>query len=108
MCLPEKRCVSVSSWQPAHRRLASFSPRASRSGVKVVTRVSLTGFSMIATCDADGVPNITYLSQVHLIDGERVALSCQFFNKTKKNVLVNPYATTHINDPLTLDAYRIV
>jgi adenylate cyclase len=64
--------------------------------------------SIIATCDEQGIPNVTYLSQVFLIDGERVALSCQFFNKTKKNVLANPFACTQILDPLTLDAYRVV
>jgi adenylate cyclase len=62
---------------------------------------------MIATCDADGIPNITYLSQAFLLEGERIALSCQFFNKTKKNVLANPFATTQIYDPLTFDAYRV-
>jgi adenylate cyclase len=64
--------------------------------------------AIIATCDEHGVPNVTYLSQVFVIDGERVALSCQFFNKTKKNVLVNPYACTQLYDPLTFDAYRVV
>jgi hypothetical protein len=64
--------------------------------------------SVIATCDDKGVPNVTYLSQVHLIDGERVALSCQFFNKTKKNVVVNPYACCEVYDPVTFDAYRLV
>lgn len=64
--------------------------------------------AMIATCDADGIPNITYLSQVFLIEGGRIALSCQFFNKTKKNVLVNPIATTQLYDPLNFVAYRLV
>lgn len=64
--------------------------------------------SMIATCDPEGTPNITYLSQVYLVDEHRVALSCQFFNKTKKNVLANPYATTQVHDPLTFQTYRIV
>lgn len=63
--------------------------------------------SIIATCDADGIPNVTYLSQVYRIDDDHVALSCQFFNKTKKNVLANPYATTQVNDPATFDTYRI-
>ncbi len=64
--------------------------------------------AIIATCDEQGMPNVTYLSQVFLIEGERVALSCQFFNKTKKNVLANPWACTQIYDPLTFDAYRLV
>lgn len=64
--------------------------------------------AMIATCDPDGVPNITYLSQAVVLEGERIALSCQFFNKTKKNVLANPIATTQVYDPLTFDTFRIV
>ena len=64
--------------------------------------------SVIATADQHGVPNITYLSQVFRIDDRRVALSCQFFNKTKANVLVNPYAALEVYDPISFDAYRVV
>ena len=64
--------------------------------------------TLIATSDADGVPNVTYLSQVFLLEGEQIALSCQFFNKTKKNVLANAWASVVIVDPLTFDAYRVL
>ncbi len=64
--------------------------------------------SIIATSDANGLPNVTYLSQVVYLDEGRVALSCQFFNKTKQNVLANPKAALQLLDPVTLDAYDIV
>ncbi|MCB1816232.1 MAG: pyridoxamine 5'-phosphate oxidase family protein, partial [Candidatus Competibacteraceae bacterium] len=53
----------------------------------------------IATCTPEGEPNIAYLSQVHYIDPQHVALSFQFFNKTRANVLVNPHATVQVIDP---------
>lgn len=62
----------------------------------------------IATCSKSGVPNITLVSQVKLIDARRVALSCQFFNKTRQNVEENPRACLQIYDPLTFDAYRLL
>jgi hypothetical protein len=62
---------------------------------------------VIATADRDGVPNVSYISQVHLIDRDHVALSCQFFNKTRQNLDENPRATVELYDPLTFEAYRM-
>jgi hypothetical protein len=63
--------------------------------------------ALIATCAADGTPNVTYLSQVFSIDDTHVALSCQFFNKTKQNVLENPYASVQLYDPISFEAYEL-
>ncbi len=62
---------------------------------------------VIATSDREGVPNVSYISQVQLIDGTHVALSCQFFNKTRQNLDENPRATIELYDPLTFEAYRM-
>jgi putative methionine-R-sulfoxide reductase with GAF domain len=63
--------------------------------------------STIATADAHGVPNVTYVSQVFYVDERHVALSCQFFNKTRRNLDENPHACAEVLDPLTLQAYRL-
>jgi len=63
--------------------------------------------AVIATASADGVPNITYLSRVRMVDAERVALSNQFFSKTARNLAENPRASVLVIDPCTFDQYRL-
>jgi adenylate cyclase len=63
--------------------------------------------AVIATASADGTPNITYLSKVHLVDDERVALSNQFFSKTARNLAENPRASVLLIDPRTYHEYRL-
>src|SRR5438309_2203447 len=55
----------------------------------------------IATCSAEGVPNVTALSQVFFVDDGHVALSQQFFSKTKANLLGNPFAVVQLIHPET-------
>lgn len=63
--------------------------------------------AMIATCAEDGTPNVAYLSQVHYVDRHHVALSFQFFNKTRQNILVCPKAALLVLDPETFVFYRL-
>ncbi len=63
--------------------------------------------AVMATCAADGTPNIAYISQVYYVDERHVALSFQFFNKTRKNILANPYATVLVLHPHTVAFYRL-
>lgn len=63
--------------------------------------------STIATCDPDGVPNVSYVSQVHYVDNQHIALTFQFFNKTHRNILENPQATLLIADPYTGAKYQL-
>lgn len=62
---------------------------------------------VVVTSDARGVPNVTYVSQVYLVDEEHVALSCQFFNKTRRNLDENPRAFVEVMEPLTLQTWRL-
>ena len=63
--------------------------------------------AVLATCDADGVPNVSFISQVHYVDPGRIALSYQFFNKTRANLLATGRASVAIFDPVCLGDYRL-
>jgi hypothetical protein len=63
--------------------------------------------SWFVTCSADGVPNATILSIVRYVDFERVALTRQFFNKTRANLDANPQAQAIVVDPATGDQYAL-
>ena len=72
-------------------------------------RGCLEGFvpAVMATCDAKGVPNVSMISQVHYVDPEHVALSYQFFNKTRQNILSTRAATISVVDPANMADYRL-
>ena len=56
---------------------------------------------------AAGTPNVSLISQVHYVDPERVALSYQFFNKTRVNLLETRRASVAVADPTTAAEYRL-
>lgn len=62
---------------------------------------------VMATCDADGMPNAAFLSQVEYIDSRHIALSFQFFNRTRENILLNPRTQLQLIDPRNGAAYRL-
>jgi len=61
----------------------------------------------IATCDTEGMPNLAYLSQVQFIDNEHVALSYQFFNRTRQNILAGSPVRLMLSSHLTGAQYRL-
>ncbi|WP_395687594.1 GAF domain-containing protein [Caenimonas koreensis] len=63
--------------------------------------------AVMSTCAADGTPNVAYISQVYYVDERSVALSFQFFNKTRQNILANPRATLLLLHPVTAAFFRL-
>ena len=63
--------------------------------------------SWITTVSNDGEPNTTVISQIWHVNETEVALSFQFFNKTKKNISQNPFAFATITNPASFDMYTL-
>ena len=61
----------------------------------------------IATCAADGTPNVTYLSKVIFVDAEHIAMTNQFFSKTWRNIQENPRAQIMLLRPSTAQQLRL-
>jgi adenylate cyclase len=63
--------------------------------------------SIMATVAPDGTPNVAYISQDYHVDARHVALSFQFFNKTRQNLLAHPRSTVLLLHPRTGRFYRL-
>jgi hypothetical protein len=57
--------------------------------------------AQLFTCSRDGIPNTAYLSHVDYVDPSHIALSFQFFNKSRRNISENPNAQVLVSDPDT-------
>jgi len=74
------------------RRLTLFSVRRMMEGVVPPS---------MCTVSVDGMPNVTYLSLAEYVDPQHIALSFQFFNRTRENVLATRRAALTLDDPYT-------
>ena len=63
--------------------------------------------AQLFTCSSDGIPNAAYLSHVEYVDASHVALSFQFFNKSRRNIAENPKALVMVPDPDTGQAWLL-
>ena len=63
--------------------------------------------SWITTSSSTGEPNTSVISQIWYVSENEVALSNQFFNKTKRNISENPFASATIVNPETFDMYNL-
>jgi len=61
----------------------------------------------MCTASPEGVPNVTYISQVWYVDDGHLAVSCQFFNKTTRNVRQNPKVELITTCPETYAIWRV-
>lgn len=61
----------------------------------------------LCTASAAGVPNASFLSVVHRVDDEHIALSFQYFRKTKQNLSENPRSRLLVIEPSTAVEFRL-
>lgn len=54
----------------------------------------------LCTVAADGMPHVSYLSHAEYVDEEHVALTYQFFNRTRNNLLATGRAALMVEDPV--------
>ena len=66
-------------------------------------RRMLEGVIPPAMCSvsADGVPHVNYLSHAEYVDPEHIALTFQFFNRSRANVLATGRVALAVDDPIT-------
>lgn len=55
----------------------------------------------LCTICEDGAPHICFVSQVEYLDDQHVALSYQFLNRSRRNVLATRRAALSVCDPYT-------
>ena len=56
---------------------------------------------VLCTASAERVPNVSYLSLCEYVDPLHIALSYQFFNRSRENVLATKRACLTLDDPYT-------
>src|SRR5882672_4435453 len=66
-------------------------------------RRMMEGVVPLAMCtrSPDLIPHVNYLSLIEYVDPQHVALSYQFFNQSRENVLATKRATVSLDDPYT-------
>lgn len=106
--------MSAAPPQASSHPVGGQAPRAVGAGMSAAPtlgsiRPCLEGAipAVMATCALDGTPNVAYISQVYYVDERHVALSFQFFNKTRQNILANPYANVLLLHPVTAEFFRL-
>lgn len=55
----------------------------------------------LCSVSADGVPHVNLLSHVEYVDANHVALTFQFFNRSRANILATRRVALMVEDPLT-------
>lgn len=61
----------------------------------------------MCTVSAEGMPHLCYLSQVEYVDEQHVALSFQFFNRSRENILATRRCAVTVDDPYTAAGVRM-
>lgn len=63
--------------------------------------------AVMCSVSAEGMPHLCFLSQVEYVDEGHVALSFQFFNRSRENILATRRCMVSVDDPYTAAGIRM-
>lgn len=98
---------------PAAHSAAQAPTRAPVSQDQAVTLKSVRRMfegvipAVMCSVSADGMPHLCFLSQVEYVDEGHVALSFQFFNRSRENILATRRCMVSVDDPYTAAGIRM-
>lgn len=96
--------------------MSPASPQASRAPVSQDQAVTLRSVrrmfegvipAVMCSVSAEGMPHLCFLSQVEYVDEGHVALSFQFFNRSRENILATRRCMVSVDDPYTAAGIRM-
>lgn len=96
--------------------MSPASPQALRAPVSQDQAVTLRSVrrmfegvipAVMCSVSAEGMPHLCFLSQVEYVDEGHVALSFQFFNRSRENILATRRCMVSVDDPYTAAGIRM-
>ena len=74
---------------------------------EVKTAIQKTNPVCIATSDKNGMPNIVYITYLKVYDDQTIVIADNKFDKTRKNLDLNPVLSFVVLDAETKKSYQI-
>ncbi|RLF21550.1 MAG: pyridoxamine 5'-phosphate oxidase [Thermoprotei archaeon] len=75
--------------------------------IQLLEQVAPKSFCVFSTASKDGKPNAVPIIFVKVLSDEEILIADNFFNKTRRNLEVNPQASLTFWNPETREGYQV-